>query len=607
VFSKIPRVVSFSLFLFLLLPSSCSLFAKILNFDHSNIRPTNDAMCCIASNTKYLLIGRESGTIHRYTLPHISLEGKYVVRCRPQMLSINCNATRMSIIDINGILTFFDFDGSSSSSSSNGNSLDLGMTPKSGFGSPTHGRKGKQLDFERKDAWDMVWAEDNPNLFAMMEKTRMYIYRGTEPEEPVLSSGYLCQFNDLSIKAIMLDEIMSSPKEPSKDMVIDFECKSLRDVRHLLEIGLDDAGQFIEENPHPRLSKILAEAALKKLEFDLAEKSFVQCSDYQGIQFVKRLRELGNNKMQAAEVAAYFHQFDKAEDMYVAMDRKDLALELRKRLGNWRRVLALHTKWNGGDKKKRQNDATHNEVHQKLGESFYDHQKWAKAAKCFEQVKAGSGSTSSLIDCYFRSEQWSAMVTLAEELPAENVDHLNDLGERFRRAGMCGPAVDALLKAGNVKAAVDCCVLLNQWDRAVQLAQEHNFPQIESLLSEYASSMLKQNKRLEAIELYRKANKSTQAAKLLCSLAEETMQTKMNPLRAKKLYVLAALELERFKQISFSNDLTTTMNGGTTRATSAETTAATLDNLMSHDQATGYVGGGGGGGDKLFVWAMFSC
>jgi WD repeat-containing protein 35 len=313
----------------------------------------------------------------------------------------------------------------------------------------------------------------------------------------------------------------------------------------------------------------------------LAEKSFVQCSDYQGIQFVKRLRELGNSKMQAAEVAAYFHNFDEAEEMYVNMDRKDLALELRKRLGNWRRVLALHTKWYG-DKKGRENDATHNEVHQKLGESYYDHQKWANAAKCFEQVKAGSGSTSNLIDCYFRSEQWSSMERLAEEIPAENVEHLNDLGERFRRAGMCGPAVDAFLKAGSVKAAVDCCVLLNQWDRAVELAQEHDFPQIESLLSEYASSMLKQNKRLEAIELYRKANKSPQAAKLLCSLAEETMKTKINPLRAKKLYVLAALELERFKKISFSNDMST-MGG----MTSAESTAATLDNLMSHDQATG--------------------
>ena len=90
----------------------------------------------------------------------------------------------------------------------------------------------------------------------------------------------------------MLDEIMASPKDPNKDMVIDFETKSLRDVRHLLEVGLDDASQFIEENPHPRLSRLLAEAALEKLEFDLAEKSFVACSDYQGIQFVKRLRTL---------------------------------------------------------------------------------------------------------------------------------------------------------------------------------------------------------------------------------------------------------------------------------------------------------------------------
>ena len=214
-----------------------------------------------------------------------------MVRCRPQLLGINCNATRMSIIDINGILTFFDFDASASSEEKSGDGLDLHS--QHGFGSASaFAKTGRQLDFERKDAWDMVWAEDNPDLFAMMEKTRMYIYRGTEPEEPVLSSGYLCQFKDLSIKAIMLDEIMANPKDPNKDMVIDFETKSLRDVRHLLEVGLDDASQFIENNPHPRLSRLLAEAALEKLDLDLAEKSFVACSDYQGIQFVKRVRTL---------------------------------------------------------------------------------------------------------------------------------------------------------------------------------------------------------------------------------------------------------------------------------------------------------------------------
>ena len=41
---------------------------------------------------------------------------------------------------------------------------------------------GEHLNFERKDAWDMKWADDNPELIAIMEKTRMYIFRGLEPE-----------------------------------------------------------------------------------------------------------------------------------------------------------------------------------------------------------------------------------------------------------------------------------------------------------------------------------------------------------------------------------------------------------------------------------------
>jgi WD repeat-containing protein 35 len=30
----------------------------------------------------------------------------------------------------------------------------------------------------------------------------------------------------------------------------------------------------------------------------------------------------------------------------------------------------------------------------------------------------------------------------------------------------------AFLKSGDVKAAIDCCVLLNQWDQAVELAEQ---------------------------------------------------------------------------------------------------------------------------------------
>ena len=75
----------------------------------------------------------------------------------------------MSIIDVTGLLQFLDLDG-------------------------TRGKEGDLIKFERKDVWDMKWASDNQDLFAMMEKTRMYIFRNLEPEEPIVSAGYICRW-----------------------------------------------------------------------------------------------------------------------------------------------------------------------------------------------------------------------------------------------------------------------------------------------------------------------------------------------------------------------------------------------------------------------------
>ncbi len=71
----------------------------------------------------------------------------------------------------------------------------------------------------------------------------------------------------------------------------------------------------MEDNPHPRLWRILAEAALEQLNFMVADKAFVRCQDYQGIQFVKRLKLLNDRNKQRAEVAAYFKRFDEAEQI----------------------------------------------------------------------------------------------------------------------------------------------------------------------------------------------------------------------------------------------------------------------------------------------------
>lgn len=68
--------------------------------------------------------------------------------------------------------------------------------------------------------------------------------------------------------------------------------------------------------------RLLAEAALQKLDLKTAEKAFVRCKDYQGIEFVKRLANLQSEPMKQAEVAAYFGSFEEAERMYLDMDRR---------------------------------------------------------------------------------------------------------------------------------------------------------------------------------------------------------------------------------------------------------------------------------------------
>ena len=49
--------------------------------------------------------------------------------------------------------------------------------------------KPVKATFQRKDAWDVRWSDDDENAFAAMEKTKMVVYRGAEPEEEIEDVG----------------------------------------------------------------------------------------------------------------------------------------------------------------------------------------------------------------------------------------------------------------------------------------------------------------------------------------------------------------------------------------------------------------------------------
>lgn len=145
----------------------------------------------------------------RYTLPHLSLDGSFLVKCRPQILRLNCSNSVFAVVDIESKLLVYDMD------------------------------KDEALDFERKDCWDLAWAADDPLSLCTMEKVRLYAFMKFEAEEPMANSGFLYGFNGLNMQAVLLDEIMENPGARLKEKVVKFETRALRDLREIMQGELD--------------------------------------------------------------------------------------------------------------------------------------------------------------------------------------------------------------------------------------------------------------------------------------------------------------------------------------------------------------------------------
>lgn len=52
-----------------------------------------------------LLVARSSGAVQAFSLPNLSLEGQYVLQCRPQQLRLNSDCSRLAVVDFAGVLS----------------------------------------------------------------------------------------------------------------------------------------------------------------------------------------------------------------------------------------------------------------------------------------------------------------------------------------------------------------------------------------------------------------------------------------------------------------------------------------------------------------------
>jgi len=100
-----------------------------------------------------------------------------------------------------------------------------------------------------------------------------------------------------------------------------------------------------------------------------------------------------------------------------------------------------------------------------IGHYYASRQRWSKAVQYFTSAK----DPEALVECYYRLEEYQLLEKLVRVIP-EGSPLLMDIGNKFQAVGRSESASMAFLKAGDVKAAIDCCVLLNCWDKAVQVS-----------------------------------------------------------------------------------------------------------------------------------------
>ena len=141
------------------------------------------------------------------------------------------------------------------------------------------------------------------------------------------------------------------------------------------------------------------------MDFSTAEKAFVRSENYYGIQLVKQLKSMTDKNKAKAEVSVYLGKFDDAEAIYRGIDRKDLALQMRNRIGDYSRVVQILQTGGGTDKLIR-------EAWDRIGDHYSDRYKWKKAIQYYTQCN----NYEKLAECYYRLQMFGELTLLAGEV-----------------------------------------------------------------------------------------------------------------------------------------------------------------------------------------------
>jgi WD repeat-containing protein 35 len=502
--------------------------------ENNNNKLTNDKIIYMSLSINYLFIARSFGEVYQYDISTLKLEKKFRFEEKIKKFGISPFETYLWTIDKNDILRLHNIK----------------------YQEKDEEKNKKIKDFYQKDVWEIEWVHNmedfdenfNDTLnFVTVERNKLYFYSNLRHEgDPYVCTDYLAVYIDNEATAVKLEDLINNKNNQNLNpniFIKKYQNKILSKFNNMLDTGkkLDEIYEYVKKNPSKKLWRRLSQNALENLDFDTAQKSMLQMNDFNGLEFLNNVKNIKDAELQKAEIAQYNSNYEEASKLFKKNNRSDLDLAMNMKLGKWDQVSQILNK-DKNDKNKNTKEEYMKLAYNNYADELFEKKEFDKAEENYHK----SGNIKGLTNCYFAKEEYDKAVKMLEVIPEED-EFLDEIGEKFLGLGMCHEAVLAFTKKGNIKKGLESYISCNKWEEAIDLSSKNNFLYMEELVNKFSDQFRLSGKKLDLVNLYKKANMSVEVHKYLCEIAQDMRKFNLNPIFIKKIFVLAALELERYK------------------------------------------------------------
>ena len=490
---------------------------------------TNNKILALTLSTNYLFISRSFGQIFRYDLSTLKIDNKFNFEEKIKKIGVSPFETYLWSIDVDDNLRIHNIKN-------------------------PNDKENIKNEFIQKEVWEIEWCHKKEDYdenftdtlsFVTVEKNKLYFYSNLHHEsEPYICTDYLAKYIDNEAIAVKLEDLINNKNNSNikaGNYIKKYQNKILAVFNSMLDTGknLEEIYDYVSRNPNKKLWQTLSKKAMEDLDFDTAHRSMLQMNDFDGLEFLKQVKNVEDPEIQKAEIAQFNSQYDEASKLYAKTGRNDLNLAMLMKLGKWDKISEIMNK--SGNKSVSKGDMQRM-AYNNYADELFDKKEYDKAEENYKK----SGNIRGLTNCYFAKEEYDKAAKMLEVIPEED-EFLEEMGNKFLGLGMCQEAAIAFTKHGNIRKGIESYMSLKKWEEAIELSSQNGFVYMEELVKKFSDEFRLSGKKLDLINLYKKAYMSVEVNKYLNEIADDMRRAHLSPLIIKKIYVLAALELERYK------------------------------------------------------------